>query len=445
MRTQASPDLCARFKLACEQLRACLQKLLATYIDLGRYQILSISPELFFERRGTSLIMRPMKGTMPRGRWKEEDEKKATELSTCEKNRAENLMIVDLIRSDLGKISTLGTVQVTSLFEVERYESLWQMTSLIESTARPGTSLTDIFCALYPSGSITGAPKVRTMEIIHTLEPFPRLVYTGAIGFIRPDGNCIFNVAIRTIVLDTQSGIATFGVGSGITYDSAARNEYEECVLKTQFLNNRRQTFQLLESILLDSGKFFLLDRHIDRLKSSARYFGYALNEASLRSKLDRLCETHAVGSWKVRLLIAKNGQITIEPHEITTAPDKIYRVTLAMNPIASQDPFIFHKTTSRAFYEHELRSRPDCNDIIFWNERNEITESSTANLVLVENGQRGTPLRSSGLLAGTYRDELLSKGEIQERIIYKDELRKANSFFLINSVRTWIPAVLVD
>lgn len=413
------------------------------YLDLGRYRVLSLSPELFFERRGETLIARPMKGTLPRGRWMEEDREQSGRLTACPKNRAENVMIVDLLRNDLGKISVPGSVRVARLFEVERYETLWQMTSTICSICRPDLGLADLFCALFPCGSVTGAPKVRTTEIIHELEPFPRQVYTGAIGFVRPGGNAIFNVAIRTILLDTQTGVATLGVGSGITYDSTAQDEYDECLLKTHFLHRHRPAFRLLESILLDSGAYSLIERHITRMRSSAGYFGFVWNEEAVLSALSRMRAGHASGRWKVRLLAARDGALELEAHPLGPEMAAVRRLTFAPEPIDSRDPFLYHKTTHRAIYERALRACPGYDDVILWNERGEVTESSFANLVLTKEGKKWTPPRASGLLAGTLRDELLARGEIRERVISKDELCQAGSFFLINSVRGWMHAAL--
>lgn len=208
----------------------------SAYIDLGRYKILSLSPELFFDRRGNRVVTRPMKGTVQRGRTDVEDEELARWLQNSIKNRAENVMIVDLLRNDLGKVAVPGSVHVSSLFDLERFETVWQMTSTVEATLREGTSLNELMGALFPCGSVTGAPKIRTMQIIRELERFPRGPYTGTIGLLRPGGDCTFNVAIRTVVLDSETGVATCGVGGGITIDSTAEDEYEECLVKSRFL-----------------------------------------------------------------------------------------------------------------------------------------------------------------------------------------------------------------
>ncbi|HVF91706.1 MAG TPA: aminodeoxychorismate synthase component I [Blastocatellia bacterium] len=417
----------------------------SAYLDLGERQVISLSPELFFERRGERLAARPMKGTMSRGRWAEEDDDQAARLAACPKNRAENVMIVDLLRNDLGRISTAGSVRVPSLFDVERYPSLLQMTSTIESVCKPGLKLTDILRALFPCGSITGAPKVRTMEIIEELERAPRGIYTGAIGIVRPGGDCIFNVAIRTLVLDGPAGRATFGVGGGITYDSTPEAEFEECLLKARFLDRPRPDFQLLETILLEDGRFFLLERHIQRLTASARYFGFPCDVEEVRHRLEQARLARSGGRWKIRLLAGERGAASVESSELAEEDERVWRVRLAPAPIDRNDPFIHNKTTHRKAYDQAARKPEDCDDLIFWNEAGEVTESSIANIVFTADGRKWTPPRGAGLLGGTFRDELLAQGEILERAIHRDELRRAEPLFLINSVRKWMRAVLID
>ena len=417
----------------------------SAYLDLGRYKILSLSPEMFFEREGDAIKTRPMKGTIKRGRWSAEDEELSKKLAASEKDRAENVMIVDLLRNDLGKISIPGSVRVSKIFELERFETLWQMTSTVESTARTGVGLSELLTALFPCGSITGAPKVRTMEIIHELEPFPRGIYTGTIGFIAPGGDCSFNVAIRTIVLDSQTGLATFGVGGGVTIDSTADLEYDECLLKGSFLNASALPFRLLESILLEDGELFLISRHIERLKSSARYFGFRFNEEQIVAELNRFTTTHPGGKWKIRLLLSRDGDVESEALPLVTARSEPLRVALAAGPVDSAERLLYHKTTSRRVYEAALAGRPDCDDVILWNERGEVTESTVANVVLEIGGECFTPAQASGLLAGTFREELLAEGKLRERVIRVEELKRASDFFLINSVQKWIPASLVD
>ena len=404
----------------------------SVYLDLGRYKVLSLSPELFFERRGDRVVTKPMKGTIHRGRWLEEDQKLAAQLQKSTKDRAENVMIVDLLRNDLGKVSVPGSVRVSSLFDVERFETVWQMTSTVESTLRSGTSLVDLMTALFPCGSITGAPKISTMEIIRELEPFPRGAYTGAIGFIRPGGDCIFNVAIRTVVVDTELNLATFGVGGGVTIDSTAEREYEECLVKSNFLHAKSVEFQLFESLLLQDGEYFLLSEHLERMRKSAEFFGF---ETRIKADWERIAAENPKGAYKVRVILWRDGRVETDVVPIEIGGTR--RVTLAMEPVNSSDRFLFHKTTRRDLYVGD--------DVIFWNERGEITESSIANVVVRIGAQLFTPPVESGLLAGTFRDHLIANGEIKERVITVDDFRSADEVFLINSVRKWVRADLSD
>ncbi len=415
------------------------------YIDLGTFKVLSLSPELFFERRGNHVRARPMKGTIKRGRWTAEDEALAQSLAASSKDRAENVMIVDLIRNDLGKVAVPGQVRVSELYEVERYPTLWQMTSTVEATLRPDVSLMELLAALFPCGSVTGAPKISTMGIIRDLEPFPRGIYTGAIGLIRPGGDCTFNVAIRTLLLDSTTGEVTFGVGGGVTIDSTAEREYDECLLKSSFLSAPQPAFRLLESIMLEDGEFFLLDLHLERLQGSARYFGFMHPRMEVLETLERLRLEHSTGRWKVRLLLANDAELTIEVLPLQAEDSRALRVGLATGPVQSSDRFLFHKTTNRAVYEQALRARPDCDDVVLWNERGEVTESTIANVVLVQGQELWTPALHSGLLPGVFRAELLATRKIRERVIYLEELRQAESFFLINSVQKWRRAELVS
>jgi para-aminobenzoate synthetase/4-amino-4-deoxychorismate lyase len=265
------------------------------------------------------------------------------------------------------------------------------------------------------------------MQIIRELERFPRGAYTGAIGFLKPGGDRIFNVAIRTVVVDTETNVATFGVGGGVTIDSTAEREYEECLVKSRFLHTSPVEFQLFESLLLENGEYFLLSRHLERLRDSAAYFGFEFNEEQIRSALDRV-----VGNGKVRLTLWKDGRI--ETAVTVIEPSENRRVALASEPVDSSDRFLFHKTTKRDFGD----------DLILWNERGEITESTIANVVVRIDGELYTPPVESGLLAGTFRNQLLAEGKIKERVITVEELRAAGKFYLINSVRKFMNAYLI-
>jgi para-aminobenzoate synthetase/4-amino-4-deoxychorismate lyase len=403
----------------------------SAYIDLGRYRVLSLSPELFFERRGDRVVTKPMKGTVRRGRWSGEDQELARGLRQSTKDRAENVMIVDLLRNDLGKVSIPGSVHVSSLFELERFETVWQMTSTVESTLKDGTGLADLMTALFPCGSITGAPKIRTMQIIRELERFPRGAYTGTIGLLQPGGDCVFNVAIRTVVIDTQAQRATFGVGGGVTIDSTADREYEECLVKSRFLNSPAVEFQLFESMLLDGGEYFLLAEHLERLRSSADYFGFNFPGTRINADLGRIGIENSRGSFKVRLMLWKDGQTETQITPVELLPD-VKTVELAPEPVDSSDRFLFHKTTRRR----------GSDAVIFWNEKGEVTESSVANVVVLMDGELFTPPVECGLLPGVFRNHLLAQGKIKERIISLEDFKRAEEIFLINSIRKWIRVI---
>lgn len=435
LRTHFSGDTRSWYRnLTCSQ-----QAGYCAWIDLGHYQVLSLSPELFFERTGMQVRVRPMKGTRPRGRTPDEDHAQRRQLLASEKDRAENLMIVDLLRNDLGRIALPGTVRTSRLFEVETYDTVFQMTSTIEAQTRPGLPLFDLLRGLFPCGSITGAPKVRTMEWIRRLEPFPRDLYTGAIGWLRPGGDCIFNVAIRTIVREECSNEARCGVGGGITWDSTAEDEYQECLAKARFLTAQRPAFDLLESLLLENGQYWLLERHLQRMGASAEYFGFPWKRAAVQQTLTDLQAQHREGRWKVRLLTSAQGGIMAEAQALPEPAAAVRQVALAEQPVDDQDVFLYHKTTHRAVYEQRRRS--GCDDTILYNQRGEVTESLIANVVLRDEQGLWTPPVSCGLLPGCLRTELLARDEIRERVITVAELQKAPTFFLVNSVRGWMQA----
>ncbi|MGE5701822.1 MAG: aminodeoxychorismate synthase component I, partial [Clostridia bacterium] len=285
----------------------------AAYLNMGRYRILSASPELFFHWKNGRLVTKPMKGTVKRGRWLQEDQERADWLAQSEKNRAENVMIVDLLRNDLGMVAEVGSVHVPRLFEIERYRTVWQMTSTVEAVTRVGTTIEDVFAALFPCGSITGAPKVSTMKLIRQLEDAPREVYCGSIGFVTPEQEAIFNVAIRTVVIDTATGTAEYGVGGGITWDSAAADEYDEVVAKSAILTADMPPFSLLETLKLEAGHYDLLERHLERLRASAVYFGIRPDEQELGDKLAAYAAAHQGQTMRIRLLVSQQGNVTVE------------------------------------------------------------------------------------------------------------------------------------
>ncbi len=434
------------------ELVAAQQANYAAYLDMGRFAICSASPELFFELDGSRLWAKPMKGTAVRGRTLAEDDANIAWLAQSEKNRAENVMIVDMIRNDLGRVAQVGSVTVPSLFEVERYPTLLQMTSTV--TAQSDAPLSQILAETFPCASITGAPKVRTMEIIKQLEPQPRGVYTGSIGFISPDRKAQFNVAIRTVLVDKAQQRATYGVGSGIVWDSVAAEEYEECRVKSKVLTEKRPSFQLIETMLWrPDGGYFLLDEHMARLRDSAEYFGIVWAESAVRTDLEELAAT-LTEPIKARLLLSQNGRYHLQavPLHVGAKPDPV-RVGLAAEPVDAQTIWLYHKTTQRHLYDAARASRPACDEVILHNERGELTEASSSNIALLLAGELVTPPVTSGLLGGTFRSYLLKNPAgfgnpsglpLREKVLTLTDLARSEGIYLLNSVRGWQTAVLV-
>jgi len=416
----------------------------AAFIDTGRYVVCSVSPELFFRLEDRCLSTRPMKGTAPRGRFLAEDKVRAQELCRSEKERAENAMIVDMVRNDLGRIARAGSVQVSHAFKAERYLTLWQMTSTV--TAETDASFCDIMTALFPSASITGAPKVSTMEILANLEKTPRAIYTGSIGFLAPGRRAQFNVAIRTVLVDRLKGRATYGVGSGIVWDSDCQSEYAECRLKARVLADKRPDFSLLETLLWMPGAgYFLLARHLQRLRDSASYFGFPAKMGKIREKLMALAATLPKNQHRVRLLVARDGAISCEASSLAGQKNVVpIQLKLATTPIDSKNSLLFHKTTHRTIYEAAQSGCSDCDEVLLWNERGEITETGIANIVVQLDGELLTPPVSCGLLPGIFRAWLLDEKKIQERVITCKMLNLARRIYLINSVRRWREAILI-
>jgi len=410
------------------------------YFDFGRQIILSASPELFFTRRGSTLTCRPMKGTIGRGLSAQEDHAQAAALSTSAKNRAENVMIVDMVRNDLGRIARPGTVEVTRLFDLECYPTLWQMTSTV--TAGSTASLCDVMGALFPCASITGAPKIRTSQLIAELETTPRGIYTGCLGFLTPTGDAQFNVAIRTALLDRQTGKLEYGTGGGITWDSDSTDEYQECLTKARVLSYHRPAFQLLETLLWkpESG-YHLLPEHLSRLRESARYFGIPFDQTGIADALSTLVSTAPAQRQRVRLLLAEDGHWQTEMQEMLAAPRRRWRLLLAEHPIDPNECLLYHKTTWRDPYERARASAPEADDVVLWNPDGDITETTIANVVVRLSGVLYTPPVSAGLLPGVFRAHLLAHGCIAERRITRAELAQADAVYLINSVRGWIRA----
>ncbi|MEI8122606.1 MAG: aminodeoxychorismate synthase component I, partial [bacterium] len=417
----------------------------SAFVDTGSFALCSASPELFFSLDGERLESRPMKGTAKRGLTSGEDRRQARALRESAKNRAENVMIVDMIRNDMGRVAIPGTVEAGPLFDVERYPTVWQMVSTV--TARTRSSVTDILTALFPCASITGAPKPRTMAIIAAEETTPRRIYTGSIGYLAPGRQAQFNVAIRTVLVDRETLRADYGVGGGIVWDSETENEYDECWLKARILTDRQPAFELLETIRwTPEAGYFLLERHLQRALDSADYFDIPL---SRREALSALHQHEATlvsgGAHRIRLLVARDGTIRIESVPLAPADTATpVRVRLASKPVDPANRFLYHKTTHRAVYEEAKSGLTDCDDVLLWNPAGELTESTIANIVVEREGERITPPVGSGLLQGVYRAELLEQGKIREAIIRTEDLFRCGKIYLISSVREWREATLL-
>ncbi len=413
------------------------------YVDIGAHVICSASPELFFRLDGNRLVSRPMKGTAARAPSFLADEEQKNWLHNSEKNRAENVMIVDMIRNDMGRIAESGTVHVDSLYNVERYTPSWQMTSTVSCKTKAGFA--DIMAAMFPCASVTGAPKASTMGIIQRTEPEPRKVYTGCVGYLSPQRQAQFNVAIRTVLIDREREEAEFGVGGGVVWDSTAGDEYAECHLKAGVLTQSQTPFELLETMLwTPEDGYFLLEGHLKRLAQSAAYFGFPFSEHAIRSKLYAAVPATVESTKRVRLLLSEDGCLRTEvaSHNGATG-DKPASLRLARSPVDSLDPFLCHKTTQRDVYESARAACGDCDDVLLWNERGEVTETCIGNVVFEINGEKVTPPVASGLLPGTFRQWLIETEKVTERVIKKKDVAIAECLWVINSVRKWREAVI--
>ncbi|MBV1905843.1 MAG: bifunctional anthranilate synthase component I family protein/class IV aminotransferase [Pseudomonadales bacterium] len=408
------------------------------YINTPGWTICSASPELFFMRSGKQLVSNPMKGTVRRGLGFLGDIARKNWLQTSEKNQAENLMIVDMVRNDMSQIADLGSVDVTNLFSIEKYPTLWQMVSTVQCTTSASTA--DVFQAMFPASSIVGAPKVRTMQIIAQLENSARGLYTGAIGYIAPNNQAQFNVAIRSVVINNASDTAIYGSGGGIVWDSSIDEELNESRLKTRILTYDAPDFELLETILwTPKDSYYLLNEHLLRLSQSAEYFSFDIDlnaiRCALKNEESQLAQT-SQQPHKVRLLVTQHGDFSTD-FKLLNQHSGNYSASLAKTPVqANTNWFLYHKTSNRKVYENAMAQSTDVDDVILWNEDGYITESCIANIVVEIDEQLVTPPVSSGLLPGIYRQHLLDQEIIKEAQISVEELKKAGKVYLINSVR---------
>ena len=399
------------------------------FIQHDDVSIISISPELFFKKDGDRLTTRPMKGTTNRGLTTETDLKQAHWLAQDQKNRSENMMIVDLLRNDMNRISKIGSENVKSLCLVEQYSTIWQMTSTIETQLLPNSSLGDIFQALFPCGSITGAPKIATMAIIKDVEKQARGVYCGAIGILLPNGPTIFNVAIRT--LQMQGNKAIYGVGGGITWDSKWEAEYEETKQKSAVLYRQNPKFDLISTGRIHRGKLLFLKEHLNRLQESSRYFSYPFNKEEVQNQVEDLCQSLDFDTdYRLKMSLAKNGELTFEHNQLTGLADVFCQARLVEQTHPLDSPYTYFKTSYRPHISLEPHEQ------IYYNQKKELLETSIGNLVLKIEDQLYTPPVHLGLLNGIYRQSLIANNQVTERVLTLDNLKQAQAIYGCNAVR---------
>ncbi len=400
--------------------------------------IISLSPELFFKLYDGRIYSKPMKGTIKRGIEEKEDLLKRSELATSEKNRAENVMIVDLIRNDLGKICKYGSVKAPDLFTTEKYESLYQLISTVYGRLKKNNNLSDVISNMFPCGSVTGAPKIRTMEILQELEKEKRGIYTGSIGLMM-DKEATFNVAIRTLNINTNTKLSEMGIGSGIVWDSVPEEEWEETLLKSNFLKSPSGYFKIIETMLFDSGKILFFDEHVERLKSAADYFLFNLNEKKLLKQISKsVIQLDVNKKFVLRLLLEKWGKINVEINEYSPRKEFNY-IIVSQQHVNSRNKFQYFKTTSRELYESEFRkySSKDFFDVLFLNERNELTEGCITNIFIKKRGTWFTPPINSGIIPGIFRSYLLkTEPDTIETPLTINDLYDAEAIKMVNSVR---------
>ena len=403
------------------------------FIQHDDVAILSISPELFFEQEDRLLTTRPMKGTTRRGLTNQADLKEAAWLEADPKNRAENMMIVDLLRNDMNRISEIGSEQVTHLCQVEQYSTVWQMTSTIESRLRPEIDLVQTFQALFPCGSITGAPKISTMEIIQQTEIAPRGVYCGTIGILLPKGKRIFNVAIRT--LQMQGTKAIYGVGGGITWDSKWKSEYQETKQKSAVLYRQEPRFDLLTTGRIHQGELTFKEQHLTRLREASRYFGFPYEEQNLLKDLqEELAHVDPNLDYRCRIALQKNGSFQLTITELTDLPASYLQPQLREQTAPLNRPFIYFKTSQR---DHLVQSD---REQIYYLEDGTLLETTIGNLILEIDGQLYTPPASLPILDGIYRRHLLETGQVEEKLLTLKDLDVAGRVYACNALRGLYP-----
>jgi para-aminobenzoate synthetase/4-amino-4-deoxychorismate lyase len=436
-----------------ERMRLAQSGHFAAYVDIGDAQILSASPELFFERDGGVVRSRPMKGTSRRALHAAADDSARAALLASEKERAENVMIVDVVRNDLGRLARAGGVHAPVLCETERYPKVWQLTSTVTADVEREVPLSELFRALFPPASVTGAPKIRACGIIAELEGAPRGVYCGAVGVIRPGGDATFNVAIRTAT--ARDGVLRLHAGGGVTIDSTPTGELAEVRDKVVAFTVPRPRPTLFETIRVEHGTPMRLARHLARLAASAEYFALPCDAARAESLACAAAAAWEADVGRMRLVLQPDGHLEarVEPFEnrvYDARGDSATRPTAAMVAFAAArvdrgDLWLHHKTSFRRTYDEAARAAPDAFDVILWNREGEATELTRGNLVVELDDERCTPPLDCGLLAGTFRAELLERGLVRERVVRLEELSRARRLWFVNALRGWIPIRLAS
>lgn len=412
----------------------------AAFIDTGDEQVLSVSPELFFDWHQGHITTRPMKGTAPRGRSADEDAARAEALRSSPKERAENVMIVDLIRNDLSRLAKPFSVKVDGLCHIQALSTVWQMVTDVHADTRPGTSLVDVFTALFPCGSVTGAPKVQAMRLIRELEETDRAVYCGAVGVVRPGGSATFNVPIRTVLAKDRH--VRNGTGSGITADAEPSGEWQEWRHKQTYLTRASQSFELLETLSLRNGVLQHASAHVARMAASAAYFGFPWKTDAVEQTLAALGLQHPTGAWRVRLLLDNTGAPRAEAYALPATPATV-RLQLANRPILqAHSEFVRHKTTRRAHYDAFTPTDTAMFDTVLWNAQGEVTECVRGNIALLLDGHWVTPAAHCGLLPGVGRAHWLAQGRVVEAVIHLNDLHRVQALAFVNSLRGWVDAV---
>lgn len=437
---------------------------LHAYLRLGEHEIASASPELFLRREGDRLRTRPMKGTAARGRWPAEDRRRGRALARSEKDRAENLMILDMARNDLSRVCRAGTVESPELWTVERFPTVWQMSSAAEGRLDPGAGPADVFRALFPAASVTGAPKAAAMARIAAEESAPRGVYCGAVGLMvprdsdraagggpgavpgtLPPGSWTLSVAIRTAWIDRSAGRVEYGTGGGITWESDPDAERREARVKASVLEAPDREFRLLETLRLEDGRLARRERHLERMAASADYFGFAPPREAAGRALEEVVARRPTGRWRVRLTAGPDGACEAEAVPFPDPPSGPAPVGLAREPVDAADPMLFHKTTRRTPYRERRGRRPDCFDVVLLNREGRATELTRGNLVAAFGDRRVTPPREDGLLAGTFRAALLETGRVEVGPLPAARLAEADRLWMVNSLRGWTEVELAD